>query len=124
MLLHVKVLGEETAALRKGAESLPCSTNMILVTLDDLQVHLWRQLGEQQSRTGKQPSTDYSDTRLTYSGIAVLHPDLLAGMAPGRFPLAPLFSSAADAGRLAGTHYQGIWLDVGTPERLAAAAAL
>jgi MurNAc alpha-1-phosphate uridylyltransferase len=65
-----------------------------------------------------------SDTLLTYSGIAVLHPDLLAGLAPGRFPLAPLFSSAADAGRLAGTHYQGVWLDVGTPERLAAAAAL
>jgi MurNAc alpha-1-phosphate uridylyltransferase len=65
-----------------------------------------------------------SQDRLTYSGIAVLRPSLLAGQSPGRFPLAPLLSAAADAGQLAGMLYEGIWLDVGTPERLSQAAEL
>lgn len=58
--------------------------------------------------------------RLTYAGISVLHPALFEGMAPGRFPLAPLLVRALEAGRLGGQHHQGRWIDVGTPERLAA----
>jgi MurNAc alpha-1-phosphate uridylyltransferase len=56
---------------------------------------------------------------LTFSGIACYRPAFFAAEEPGRFPLAPLLRRAADAHRLAGNVYHGIWEDVGTPERLA-----
>jgi MurNAc alpha-1-phosphate uridylyltransferase len=58
--------------------------------------------------------------RLTYSGIAVLHPALFEGCEAGRFPLLPPLQRARAAGRLGGQRHDGRWLDVGTPERLAA----
>jgi MurNAc alpha-1-phosphate uridylyltransferase len=61
--------------------------------------------------------------RLTYAGIAILHPALFAGCAPGRFPLAPLLRAAAARGQVSGELCSGAWSDVGTPERLAALQA-
>lgn len=58
--------------------------------------------------------------RLTFSGIAVYRPALFEGCSPGRFPLAPLLRAAMAAGRVSGEHHRGRWIDVGTPERLAA----
>jgi MurNAc alpha-1-phosphate uridylyltransferase len=58
---------------------------------------------------------------LTFSGIGVYRPELFAGIAPGvKAQLAPLLRRAADAGRVSGEHFRGRWVDVGTPERLAA----
>jgi MurNAc alpha-1-phosphate uridylyltransferase len=57
--------------------------------------------------------------RLTYSGIAVLRPELFTGAAEGRFPLLPWLLRARDAGRLGGQRHSGRWSDIGTPERLA-----
>jgi MurNAc alpha-1-phosphate uridylyltransferase len=62
---------------------------------------------------------DSGGPRLTFSGISVLRPDLFAGCAPGRFPLGPLLRRAMAAGRVSGERYAGIWLDIGTPQRLA-----
>ena len=56
---------------------------------------------------------------LTYSGIAVYRPELFAGQEDGRFSLVPLIRDAADAGRLSGSIYEGLWEDIGTAERLA-----
>jgi len=56
--------------------------------------------------------------RLTYSGIAMVHPLLLAGADPGRFALLPWLVKAREAGRLGGQRHGGLWIDVGTPERL------
>ena len=56
---------------------------------------------------------------LTYSGIALYRPELLAGQDAGRFSLVPLMREAADCGRLKGSLYEGLWEDIGTPERLA-----
>ena len=56
---------------------------------------------------------------LTYSGLAVLNPQLFAGCMEGAFKLAPLLRQAMDAGQVSGEHYQGHWVDVGTHERLA-----
>lgn len=57
--------------------------------------------------------------RFTYSGIAMLRPELFAGSAPGKFSLVPLLKRASAAGRLRGQLYGGGWCDVGTVQRLA-----
>ena len=56
--------------------------------------------------------------RHTYSGIGVYRPEFFEGCVDGRFPLLPLLRRAGAAGRLRGTLYQGLWSDVGTPQRL------
>ncbi len=61
-----------------------------------------------------------AEPRLTYSGIALLHPRLFEGCTAGAFPLAPLLKRAMAAGQVSGQCHQGLWSDVGTPERLAA----
>jgi MurNAc alpha-1-phosphate uridylyltransferase len=62
---------------------------------------------------------DASLPRLTYSGIAVLHPQLFAGCSEGAFKLAPLLRDAMARGQVSGEHLTGRWVDVGTHERLA-----
>ncbi|MDX1692612.1 MAG: nucleotidyltransferase family protein [Ketobacteraceae bacterium] len=61
---------------------------------------------------------------LTFSGLSVLSPRLFAGAEPGRRALAPVLKQAMAKGRVTGEHYQGQWVDVGTPERLEAVATL
>ena len=56
----------------------------------------------------------------TFSGVAIYRPEFFAGCEAGRFPLAPMLREAADQGQLAGSLYEGLWADIGTPERLAA----
>ena len=58
------------------------------------------------------------EATLTFSGVAMYRPEFFAGCAPGRFPLAPMLYDAADARRLSGSLYEGLWEDVGTPARL------
>lgn len=58
------------------------------------------------------------ETKLTYSGIGVYHPDLFAGLEPGKRPLAPLLKNAMVSKQVSGEYYQGRWYDIGTPERL------
>ena len=58
--------------------------------------------------------------RLTFSGISVIDPVLFADCEAGRFPLAPLLKQAMGQGKVQGEHYAGYWVDVGTPDRLAA----
>jgi len=59
-------------------------------------------------------------TRLTFAGLGVYHPALFDRAPAGAFPLAPLLRAAMAAGRVSGTHHRGVWVDVGTPERLMA----
>lgn len=56
---------------------------------------------------------------LTFSGVAVYRPEFFVDCTAGRFPLAPMLRIAADQNRLSGSLYEGLWEDVGTPERLA-----
>lgn len=60
----------------------------------------------------------------TYSGIAFMRPELFAGNPGGVFPLAPLLRVAADRRQLTGELLSDGWVDVGTPERLQAVAAV
>ena len=58
--------------------------------------------------------------RYTYAGVAVVSPAMVAGVRRGdKAALGPLLHQAADARRLSGELYQGLWQDVGTAERLA-----
>jgi MurNAc alpha-1-phosphate uridylyltransferase len=68
---------------------------------------------------GNSPSPRY-----TYAGIAVISPQLVAGVAAGqKAQLAPLWRAAAERGEVTGELYDGLWSDVGTPERLSALQA-
>ena len=59
--------------------------------------------------------------RFTFSGIGVYHPSLFSGIAAGaKCQLATVLRPQIAAGRVTGEHFGGRWLDVGTPERLAA----
>ncbi|EPF83472.1 nucleotidyltransferase [Acinetobacter gyllenbergii] len=55
---------------------------------------------------------------LTYSGVAVLAPQMFAGLENGKRPLAPLLKQAMQQQQVSAEKMQAIWVDVGTPERL------
>jgi len=60
------------------------------------------------------------ETMLTFSGIGLYRPEIVAGIAPGtKAGIAPLLRAACDAGRITGTRHTGVWHDIGTPQRLA-----
>lgn len=104
------------AALRKPLEGLA-----YLVLMDNPEHHPDGDFALQQGQVVL-PSVE--DTALTYSGISVLHPQLFAESFAGAFKLAPLLRQAIAQGQVTGEHFNGHWIDVGTPERLAATEAL
>ena len=55
----------------------------------------------------------------TYSGIAVISPEMFQNLPDGKRPLAPLLKDAMLQGRVAAGKLSAAWVDVGTPERLA-----
>ncbi len=54
----------------------------------------------------------------TFSGIGVYHPRLFADISGDTFPVAPLLRQAMDQSQVSGELYKGLWVDVGTRERL------
>jgi N-acetyl-alpha-D-muramate 1-phosphate uridylyltransferase len=70
-------------------------------------------------KVGNAPSPRY-----TYAGVAVIAPQLFAGVASGsKAQLAPLLRAAAERLQVGGELFEGTWLDVGTVERLSALEA-
>ena len=59
-----------------------------------------------------------SGENLTYSGVAVMHPQMFDGLESGKRPLAPLLKQAMQQEKISAQKLQGVWVDVGTPERL------
>lgn len=59
-----------------------------------------------------------SGENLTFSGVSVIHPKMFAGLEAGKRPLAPLLKAAMLENKIAASKLTGIWVDVGTPERL------
>jgi N-acetyl-alpha-D-muramate 1-phosphate uridylyltransferase len=61
----------------------------------------------------------------TFSGIGVYRRSFFANIVPGtRAALGPLLKQGIARGEITGCKYDGLWLDVGTPERLAQADVL
>ncbi|WP_417515761.1 N-acetylmuramate alpha-1-phosphate uridylyltransferase MurU [Marinobacter sp.] len=58
--------------------------------------------------------------KLTFTGISLLHRRLFDGLTDQAGKLGPVLLTAMGKGRVAGLHHQGVWVDVGTPERLRA----
>ncbi|HLY97421.1 MAG TPA: nucleotidyltransferase family protein [Sideroxyarcus sp.] len=66
-------------------------------------------------------ATQVTDTapKLTFSGIGLYRPELFAHIARGtKAPLAPLLREQIALGKVSGEHHRGVWIDVGTPQRL------
>jgi len=59
-----------------------------------------------------------SGENLTFSGVSVIHPKMFADLEAGKRPLAPLLKAAMLENKIAASKLTGIWVDVGTPERL------
>ncbi|WP_395024540.1 nucleotidyltransferase family protein [Comamonas odontotermitis] len=75
------------------------------------------------------PAADDTRPRLTYCSVALLKKELFAppfcDIPPGnpqgvKMPLVNQLRAAMLAGRCSASRYDGVWVDVGTPERLAA----
>jgi len=57
---------------------------------------------------------------LTFSGIGIYRPSLFSHIPRGgSAPLAPLLRAQIALGKVGGEHHRGLWVDVGTPQRLA-----
>ncbi|MBA1231119.1 nucleotidyltransferase family protein [Pseudomonas viridiflava] len=119
------LLGEEPFAVVNGdiwtdydfaALRAPLSGLAHLVLIDNPAHH---PTGDFSLVDGRVSDDAAAGLRLTYSGIAVLHPQLFAGCEAGAFKLAPLLRDAMRQGLVTGEHFNGRWVDVGTHERLA-----
>jgi N-acetyl-alpha-D-muramate 1-phosphate uridylyltransferase len=57
--------------------------------------------------------------KLTFSGIGIYQPALFRHIPRGTIaPLAPLLRAQITLNKVSGEHFQGRWVDVGTPQRL------
>lgn len=56
--------------------------------------------------------------KFTFSGIGIYHPDLFKAIALGPLKLRPVLNQAMQDKRISGEKFDGLWMDIGTPERL------
>lgn len=61
---------------------------------------------------------DAKGERLTFSGISVMHRNLFAGLPIQPKSVIPLLQQAMSENKVSGEIHSGLWVDVGTPERL------
>lgn len=101
------LLGDRAAALKRNDDM--CH----LVLVNNPEQHPNGDFGLNNGRvTDKAP-------RLTFSGIGIYSPALFQHIARGSIaPLAPLLREQIALGRISGEHFNGRWVDVGTPRRL------
>ena len=66
------------------------------------------------------PGVTSADNTLTYSGMGIYCPALFSQCVPGKQPLKPVLDQAIARRRVTGELFEGVWEDVGTPDRLAA----
>lgn len=59
-----------------------------------------------------------AQTKYTFSGIAYYSPELFEGLSYGKRALGPLLREKMVQGVVTAELYEGVWRDIGTPERL------
>lgn len=85
-----------------------------LVLVDNPEHHITGDFGLLGNHIVNQPP------RFTFSGIGIYRPSLFSHIPRGSIaPLAPLLREQITLGKVSGEHYPGLWMDVGTPQRLA-----
>ena len=95
--------------VRKAKLAHPCDENLLATTSSIFTLANGRAYTFDQNQPGE---------ALTYSGVAVIHPGMFAGLENGKRPLAPLLKQAMLEQQISASKMQGVWVDVGTPERL------
>lgn len=124
--LHL--LGEEPFAVVNGdvycdydfshlplcADALANSEDRVhLVLVDNPEHNLKGDFGLQGTRITDIPP------KYTFSGIGLYKPELFANIQRGaKAPLAPLLREQIAVGKVSGELHRGVWVDVGTPQRL------
>jgi MurNAc alpha-1-phosphate uridylyltransferase len=100
--------------LPHSAAALSNSADMAhLVMLDNPEHNLKGDFGLHDGRI-----TDVAP-KFTFSGIGLYKPHLFVNIVRGsKAPLAPLLREQIALGRVSGEHHRGVWVDVGTPQRL------
>lgn len=63
-------------------------------------------------------NTSDANKTLTFSGIAIYRKAVIENLKEGKCPLAPVFKQLISQGKLDGVKHNGVWEDIGTPERL------
>lgn len=58
------------------------------------------------------------EEKYTFSGIGYYSPKLFDGTNYGKYGLAPLLRKAIKKNMVSGSFYNGVWQDIGTPQRL------
>ncbi len=62
--------------------------------------------------------SEQGDDKLTFSGIGVYHPAFFDNIAAGPLKLRPVLNRAMRQQLVSGEKHSGLWLDIGTPQRL------
>ena len=71
----------------------------------------------------KDRAINNADIKYTFSGIGYYSPKLFNTLYEAKLPLAPILRQAIDNKRVSASVYDGVWHDIGTPERLSVAEA-
>lgn len=102
------------SALVAQARALTATRPAHLVLVDNPAHHLQGDFALHEGRVRNE------GTKLTFSGIGAYHPALFAHILRGeKARLAAQLAQPIAEARVTGEHFRGVWVDVGTPERLA-----
>jgi MurNAc alpha-1-phosphate uridylyltransferase len=101
------------------ATAFASSTDMAhLVLVDNPEHNLKGDFGLQAGRVTNSVLSPQSSA-LTFSGIGLYKPSLFTNIPRGsKAPLAPLLREQIALGHVSGEHHRGLWMDIGTPQRL------
>ena len=104
------------ARLASAAAALSSSTACAHLVLVDNPPH--HPAGDFSLSGGK--VSEVGPRRLTFSGIGAYTPAMFAGVTRGaKCQLVALLRPAMAQGAVSGEHHPGLWMDIGTPQRLA-----